>query len=165
MIYFRALKEADIDTSYLETLNDKAYMMFSRQKMYFHTSLSQKRYLDSYSNSEISIIKAACESDSHDLIGVVNATEINRSISSCNAGILIFRSFGHKGKGHEVWQSWLEFLHTTERIKIVYAGTHIGNISMQKLCLKAQMKQIQPVQIEVTNDLVFFEHIDESFKP
>lgn len=133
-------------------------MKYSEQSQFEHTFLSQKNYLSSFNNSTTSLIKGVHKIAIQNLVGVVNATAIDREKSICNAGILIFHSFGSQRAGSIIWQRWIEFLHNQEGIQDVFAGTRLENLPMRRLCEKAQMQEVKGFDRKLESNHIFYVH-------
>lgn len=158
MFGFREINESDISDEYLISLNNKQYMKYSEHSQFEHTFLSQKKYLSSFSNSTTTLIKGAYKFSTESLVGVVNATDIDREQSICNAGILIFNSFSSQRIGSIIWQRWIDFLHNQEGIQEVYAGTRIENLPMRRLCEKVQMQEVKEIDTNLESNYIFYVH-------
>ena len=158
MFGFREINDTDIGDEYLNSLNNKQYMKYSEQSQFEHTFLSQKNYLSSFNNSTTSLIKGVHKIAIQNLVGVVNATAIDREKSICNAGILIFHSFSSQRAGSIIWQRWIEFLHNQEGIQDVFAGTRLENLPMRRLCEKAQMQEVKAFDRKLESNYVFYVH-------
>ena len=158
MFGFREINETDIRDEYLNTLNDKEYMKYSEQSQFEHTFISQKNYLSSFNNSTTSLIKGVQKMPVVSLVGVVNATAIDREKSICNAGILIFQSFSSQRAGSIIWQRWIDFLHNQEGIQEVFAGTRLKNFPMRRLCEKAQMLEVKAFDTKLESKHIFYVH-------
>ena len=133
-------------------------MKYSEQGRFEHTFLSQKNYLSSFRNSTTSLIRGVNKISIGSLVGVVNATAIDREKSTCNAGILIFHSFSSQKIGSTIWQRWIEFLHHQEGIQEVYAGTKHENLPMRRLCENVQMQEVNEFDIKLESSHVFYVH-------
>jgi RimJ/RimL family protein N-acetyltransferase len=155
---FREINDTDIEDEYLNSLNNKQYMKYSEQSQFEHTFLSQKNYLSSFNNSTTSLIKGVHKIAIQNLVGVVNATAIDREKSICNAGILMFHSFSSQRAGSIIWQRWIEFLHNQEGIQDVFAGTRLENLPMRRLCEKAQMQEVKGFDRKLESNHIFYVH-------
>lgn len=133
-------------------------MKYSEQRQFEHTFLSQKNYLSSFNQSTTSLIRGVHKIPIVSLVGVVNATAIDRKKSTCNAGILIFHSFSSQKNGFAIWQGWIEFLHNQEGIREVYAGTKLENLPMRRLCEKAQMEEFKDFNTKLDSNHIFYVH-------
>jgi len=155
---FREINEVDISVDYLNTLNNKQYMKYSEQSQFEHTFLSQRKYLSSFIHSTTSLIRGVHKIPIESLVGVVNATAIDRKKSTCNAGILIFHSLSSQGEGSVIWKGWINFLHNQEGIREVYAGTKLENLPMRRLCEKAEMEEVKELNAKLGSSHIFYVH-------
>ena len=138
-------------------------MKHSEQSQFEHTFLSQKKYISSFSNSTTTLLKGVYKFPTENLVGVVNATAIDREQSICNAGILIFQIYSSQKSGSIIWQSWIDFLHNQEGIQEVFAGTRSENLPMRRLCEKVQMQEVKECDIRLDSNYVYYVHRKVSF--
>jgi RimJ/RimL family protein N-acetyltransferase len=130
-IHLAPLLDSDISEEYLETLNDAAYMKYSRNSGKTHTSSSQSRYISEFSNS-YNLLFGLWHSDSGKLLGTINCY-VDFSKMTLDIGFLVFKN--HRGKGYasEGLSLFLDYLGAQFPGMTVVIGSNKENLAMHKV--------------------------------
>lgn len=132
-ISLKRLSESDVDERYLDTLNDKLYMQYSRQSQKFHTLKSQILYINAFNHTQNELFGIRNNHD-NTLVGSLSYY-VDYSSFSINLGFLIFRDHAGKGYATDALEVLLPFLESHFPGMEVVIGTNKGNIPMQKIAL------------------------------
>tara|TARA_B110000858_G_C17557736_1_gene361080 strand:+ start:125 stop:661 length:537 start_codon:yes stop_codon:yes gene_type:complete len=131
-IFIERLKKKDINQSYVDRLNDKQLMKYSRHKKQKHTLKSSMDYFEKFDFSD-DLYLSIKEIKTKKLIGTMT-TYFKKNFSFADIGILI-SSNSHLGKnyGNEAWISLMSFLNKKINVKNITGGCHFNNIKMIKI--------------------------------
>lgn len=144
----KQLLSSDITDEYLETLNDKSYMRYSRNSDENHTKSSQIAYIDGFDNDTFnpkSIIFGIF--DNRKLVGT-STVYFDKSTFCANVGLLIFKSFASKGaakKSLSLISAWLFARFPTYSIQV---GMNKSNLPMIRTALSSGFSQIDALNDE-----------------
>jgi RimJ/RimL family protein N-acetyltransferase len=128
------LSDSDISDEYLETLNDRNYMKFSRNSAANHTKASQIEYIHSFTNSH-NLLYGIKDLHSGELKGTLNCY-IDFSAMTLDLGFLVFRKFQRMGYASEGLGMLLNYLKEQFPGMTAIIGTNKANTGMQKIAIK-----------------------------
>lgn len=155
------LLSSDITDEYLDTLNDKYYMQYSRNSGKRHTRESQTAYIKCFdkdiSNPESLILGVF---DSNKLIGTATVYFDKDSLCA-NVGVLVFKSYASKGiaKKSLSWISaWVTARFPTYSIQV---GMNKSNTAMIRSALSSGFSQIDSLD----DQALLFEYKKSSNHP
>ena len=131
-VIIEKLKKKDINQSYVDRLNDKELMKYSRNKNKKHTLKSSMNYFSKFKTSE-NLYLSIKEKNTKKLIGTMTAY-FKKNFLFADIGILI-SSYNHYGKGYgkEAWVNLMSFLNQKMKVKNITGGCHLSNIKMIKI--------------------------------
>lgn len=118
----------------LEWLNDQELMIYSEQRLNYHTVISQFNYLAKMGppNKYYKIYDDDC------FVGTISAIIAN-PYGVADLGILIGKGFQRKGYGLAAWRLFLSLL-SQQGIRKVEAGCMSDNTAMIRICELSHMK-------------------------
>jgi len=137
------LMSSDISDEYLETLNDKSYMQYSRNSDETHTESSQFAYINSFdkdSSDPNSIILGIF--DDGRLIGT-SAIYFDKGTYCANVGLLIFKSFASKGAAKESLSRISAWISARFPAYSIQVGMSKLNLAMMRTALSSGFSQIE----------------------
>lgn len=161
LMKIKQLLSSDIRDEYLETLNDKSYMKYSRNSENNHTKESQIAYVNGFDKDTYnpkSLIFGIF--DESKLIGTITAY-FNKSTLCVNVGLLIFKSFASKGTAKEslVWIStWLAARFPTYSVQV---GMKKTNLAMIRVAISSGYSQIN----SLNDETLLFEYKKSRIQP
>jgi len=131
-ILIEKLKKKDIDQSYVDRLNDKQLMKYSRHKNKKHTLKSSMDYFSKLDLSD-NLYLSIKDRKTKKLIGTMT-TYFKKKFSFADMGILISskKHFG-KGYGNEAWFNLMSFLNEKMKVRNITGGCLLNNIKMIKI--------------------------------
>lgn len=129
-------KIEDINQDYLNWLNDKEHMKFSRQSLIEHNKVSVVKYINNFADTNDIFLSIKKNST---LIGTLTI-HIDSDYQVCSPGILIGKGFAKFGYGGLVWRFVVGTISKDLRMRKVSAGTMINNYAMIKLFEKSGME-------------------------
>lgn len=139
-IEFREMQVSDITKEYLEWLNDKELMRFSRQQLKTHCFESSREYIESFKGSDNSFI-GLFEHEDGRLIGTMTIYRCTYH-GTADMGIMIGSGEGGKGYGKESWSFMLErLLGPNDNVRKVTGGTNILNLGMVSIMESSGMER------------------------
>jgi RimJ/RimL family protein N-acetyltransferase len=147
------LGNLDISDEYLNTLNDKEYMRFSRNTKKTHSELSQLNYISEF-NSSRSILLGIRKISDKELIGTVNCF-INFDKMQLDIGLLIFKAFAQHKYGQEALLIFCTYLEREFPGMTIVIGTSKENIAMQKVAKNLNFEILANSDIK-SNDYIKF---------
>ena len=143
--------ESDVTDEYLATLNDKAYMKFSRNSNFTHTLSSQVRYIAGFLGSN-NLLFAIRNIETEQLLGTINSY-IDFSNMTLDLGFLIFKNHHAKGYASEALELLLPYLEEQFPGMTAVIGSDRNNIAMHKVAKKLDF------QIESKNPQEFSDNL------
>ena len=138
----RPMSTADIHESYLSTLNDKAYMKYSRQRRMVHTRQTACKYISDLRESQGEIF-ACIDRSSLDLVATVTV-RFSEDDAEAHMGLMTLKSHRGTGRGLESWTTVLKWVCEMPSIDTVRAGTHAGNGPMRKILIRSGFQEFPP---------------------
>ena len=147
------LGKLDISKEYLNTLNDKEYMRFSRNAEKTHSELSQLNYISEFNDSRNMLLGIRKIRD-NELIGTINCF-INFDIMQLDIGLLIFKAFAQHKYGQEALMIFCTYLEKEFPGMTIVIGTSKENIAMQKVAKSLDFEILASSDIE-SNDYIKF---------
>ena len=154
------LGNLDISDEYLNTLNDKEYMRFSRNTKKTHSELSQLNYISEF-NSLRSILLGIRKISDKELIGTVNCF-INFDKMQLDIGLLIFKAFAQHKYGQEALLIFCTYLEREFPGMTIVIGTSKENIAMQKVAKNLNFEILANSDIK-SNDYIKFVRNNSEF--
>ena len=136
----RELEIADVSTEYIDNLNDRDRLRFSRNGFKEHSFHSQEVFIESFSRSTAKLFGIFHEIDGC-LIGTVSAYA-SANFSSVNIGILIFESFANRGYGTEVLTSFTNFCLIDYGALYAIVGMDNENYGMARIAEKSGFSRL-----------------------
>ena len=134
----KKLKKEDITKDYVDKLNDKQFMKYSRHKSKNHTLKSSIDYfseLDLSDNLYLSINDLKTKK----LIGSLTVY-FKKKFSVADMGIFICsKNHSSKGYGSEAWINVMNFLSEKMKVKNITGGCHFNHIKMIKIFENSDM--------------------------
>ena len=124
----------DINSEYMETLNNKEYMKFSRHLNTSNDLSSQKRYIASF-NDFSRFLLAIKDVNTNTLVGT-STLFVDYRKRNVNVGFLIFLSKAGNNYATLALELLMEFFNTNFPCFTVIIGTRSSNISMKKVAVK-----------------------------
>lgn len=131
----RELEIADVSTEYIENLNDRDRLRFSRNGFTEHSFRSQEAFIESFAGSTAKLFGIFHKVDAC-LIGTVSVYP-SANFSSVNIGILIFESFANRGYGTEVLASFTNYCLTNYGSLYAIVGMDNENYGMARIAEKS----------------------------
>lgn len=128
------LSRLDLTLEYIDTLNDKEYMQFSRNSEFTHSIETQRAYLENFESSP-HLLFAIKEASSGSLVGSMNCY-VNFYTSTLELGFLIFKRFAGKGYSTEALGILLPYLEIQYPGMTAIIGTNRKNFAMQRVAKK-----------------------------
>jgi len=131
------MTESLINTEYLETLNDKHYMKYSRQSLINHSLESSRTFIHETSvNPQKDFFAFLNESEIFSGTCIIDSDLKNKV---ANLGFLILRRYSGKGYGSKMFQLMVQELLKRSEVEFVEIGTNPNNLGMLAIAKKAQM--------------------------
>jgi len=130
-----------INADYLNTLNDKDYMRFSRQSKISHDYETLKSYIHFMSNAKDKRLFAFMNEG-----GIFAGTctiNLNKQSQVANLGFLIFKNYAGRRYASKMLKLLVEEASCLTDIKFIEIGTHVRNKKMLAIAEKAKMTQIE----------------------
>ncbi len=124
----------DITSEYINTLNDKEYMRFSRNSKYTHTFATQISYIRKFEKTS-NLLLAIKETGTNALVGSLTCY-VNFNTLTVEIGILIFKSFSGRDYSTEALRILLPYLESSYPGMTAVIGTDRQNFAMQKVARK-----------------------------
>ncbi len=135
------MTESMVNSDYLNTLNDKTYMKYSRQALKSHSLETVVSFINEFTPLQKKRFFAFInESDDFTGTCIINF-EQNHEIA--NLGFLIFRNFAGKGYGSKMLKLLVEEATKIPSLKFIEIGTHIENLGMLAIAKKSQMARVK----------------------
>lgn len=128
------IDESDISEIYIETLNDKRYMQYSRNSQIRHTVLTQSSYINEANKSEDLLFGIRTIIDDC-LVGTMRL-RINKFTKSMELGFLIFKGKENNGYASETLKYFIEELSVFFHGVTLIIGTDKKNLPMQRIANK-----------------------------
>ena len=136
----RPMRMTDVCEAYLDTLNDKAYMRYSRQRELTHSEQTACKYISDLRDSQGEIF-ACFDRCSLDMVATVTV-RFSEDGAEAHMGLLTLRSHRGTGRGLESWTTVLKWVCEIPSIDIVRAGTHAANRPMQKILKSSGFQEL-----------------------
>ncbi len=138
-VFLTPFSEKFISQKYIDWLNDRELMRFSRQRFVDHNYQSCRDFLCTFTNSSNFFWAIIVNNKDFDHIGNITAI-IDESNSVANLAIMIGDiNFRGKGFGINAWNLALNFLLYKRNLNKVTAGTMAINLPMIKIMKKSNM--------------------------
>ena len=132
------IDESDISKIYIETLNDKKYMQYSRNSQTKHTVLTQTSYINEVNASEDLLFGIQTIIDDC-LVGTIRF-RINKLTKSMELGFLVFKGQENKGYASEALKYFIEEFGVFFHDLTLIIGTDKENLPMQRIANKNGFK-------------------------
>ena len=138
-ILLKKFTSKNITTKYLNWLNNKELMRYSRQRYHIHNATSVKKYMkEMKSNFFLAVYIKKKKNFTH--IGNLSIY-INKKKRSASISILIgSKNYRNMGVGKIVWIKTMNRLMKFKYLNMVSAGTHHKNLGMIKIFNYSKMK-------------------------
>lgn len=134
---FLTFEKKHITPEYLNWLNDKVYLKYSRQSLITHNLESAITYLATFQDS---LDKFLLIKFKNRPIGTCTIHLKNEGLLA-NVGILIAPEESGKGHGYQIWKILIKELLPKLGITELEAGTHKENLGMLNIFYKSGMKE------------------------
>ncbi len=152
-ITLEGISSDGIDDLYLETLNDKEYMKYSRQSAKLHTYNSQREYIDSFCSFQRKLLGVK-DTQKNTLVGTVSYI-LDFNESSIRLGFLIFRNYAGEGYATKSLNILLPYLEKQFPGMNMIIGTHKDNFAMQRIAIKLNFQLQQNLNDEKNSTVEF----------
>lgn len=140
-LMLKPFSEKFITQKYIDWLNDRELMRFSRQRFIDHNHQSCLDFANSFINTSNFFWAIVVNNKSLDHIGNITAI-VDEANAVANLSIMIGdKNFSGKGLGFNAWSLALNFLLHTKNFHKVTAGTMEINLAMIKIMKKSNMLQ------------------------
>lgn len=141
-IHLRALEETDLNTEYLQWLNDEEVCQFNSHAVFPNTQRKMGAYYESLQNQNNNIVFAIVYSETNKHIGNVSLQNINWVSRSGEFAILLgAKQYWGKGIAREAMALIMEYGFKRLNLYRIYCGTFEGNVAMRKLAKKFNMRE------------------------
>jgi ribosomal-protein-alanine N-acetyltransferase len=141
-IHLRALEEADLNSEYLQWLNDEEVCQFNSHAVFPNTQKKMKAYYDSLHNQNTNIVFAIVYSETNRHIGNVSLQNINWISRSGEFAILLgAKQYWGKGIARQAMTLVMQYGFKRLNLHRIYCGTLEGNIAMRKLAQRLRMRE------------------------
>ncbi len=150
---YKIFSQEDICPEYINWLNDKNHMKFSRNALQEHSVDSAMQYLESFRDSKNQFL-AIYQDES--LVGTATLY-FTPDENSCDIGILIGSNHAGKGLGLICFQSLIDIAISDYQVTKFTAGTHMDNLRMLSIFQKLGLKEITGNSLKHSRDLRYFE--------
>lgn len=137
-ITLSSLHESDITEEYLETLNDRDYLRYSRNSSFDHTVESQTRYISEF-NLSYNLLFGIKSNTDMKLLGSVSCY-IDFTKLTLNLGFLIFKNYQGKGIASEALGLLLRHLEGQFPGMTAIIGSESNNFAMHEVAKKHDFK-------------------------
>lgn len=127
-LQIREFQSRDMCDAYLGTLNDRTYMVHSRQAKLSHNYSSAQEYREELTASG-GILLALLSESCNKLVGTI-ALRFFPEGQSVDLGMMIIREYGRYGYGREAWNAVVEAIRQARCVRLITAGAHKDNLSM-----------------------------------
>ena len=150
---FKIFSQEDICPEYINWLNDKKHMRFSRNGLQEHSVESAMKYLKSFRDSKNQFLAIYKEES---LVGTATLY-FTPDDNSCDIGILIGSNYAGKGLGLICFQSLIDIAISEYQVTKFTAGTHMDNLRMLSIFHKLGLKEVTGNSLNHSRDLRYFE--------
>ena len=150
---FKIFSQEDICPEYINWLNDKKHMKFSRNVLQEHSVDSAIQYLESFRDSKNRFLAIYRDQN---LVGTATLY-FTPDENSCDIGILIGSNYAGKGLGLICFQSLIDIAISEYQVTKITAGTHVDNLRMLSIFHKLGLKEVTGNSNKHANDLRYFE--------
>lgn len=141
-IYLRPLELSDADGAYPSWLNDPEVCRYNSHGEILYTYEMAQGYINSVINNPSCAVFAICLRDDNRHIGNIALQQISTKNRNAELAILIGEpSVYGKGIGYEAGKLLVGYAFDTLNLHRLYCGTHVENMSMQRLALKLGMRE------------------------
>lgn len=139
----KSIDISDLDSKYLQALNNSDHMRWSQQRDISHDFDTAKTYIDD--------LKAH-----GDFIGIydqrlsilIGTITLWARETSAQLGFLVFPKFANKGALSIILPQLKEELHTKYDFKNLYIGTNFQNIGMRRVAEKSGFSEVSPTILD-----------------
>jgi len=138
-VLIKKINLSDIKQSFVNRLNDKNLMIFSRHKNSIHTLATCKNYFLSFQKTE-NLYLSILDKNTKKLIGTMTVY-FKKKYLEANIGILISsKKHLKKGYGQEAWTCLLDYLKEEIKVRNIIGGCLKKNLKMINIFKKSDMK-------------------------
>jgi len=126
-----AFSQEDCSDDYLESLNDREHMRYSRQRFLCHTPETVEVYI-----SELRAVGGeliACRLRNSAKLAATVSARCLQDEGVVELGLMTLVSYARQGVGHEAWRSVVDVVGSCPEVTLLRAGTDIGNAGMQRI--------------------------------
>jgi [ribosomal protein S5]-alanine N-acetyltransferase len=141
-IHLRALMEKDLNSYYLQWLNDEEVCRSNSHAVFPNTEQKMKSYFDNLQNQQQHVVLAIVHTESERHIGNVSLQNINWVSRNGEFAILLGdKDYWGGGYGEEAAQLIVDYGFSRLNLHRIYCGTFEDNEGMKKLAARLEMKQ------------------------
>src|SRR5215212_2034651 len=141
-IHLRALMEQDLNSNYLQWLNDEEVCRNNSHASFPNTEEKMRAYYSGLQNQQSQVVLAIIDTASGKHIGNVSLQNINWLSRNGEFAILLGdKEFWKGGYGEEAAKLIVEYAFDRLNLHRVYCGTLKNNEGMKKLAIKLKMQE------------------------
>jgi RimJ/RimL family protein N-acetyltransferase len=146
------MSKSMVNQEYLDSLNDRIYMKYSRQSLISHNIDSVKLYINEYTFTEKKRFFAFINEE--DIFVGTCTLNFEQNHEIANLGFLVFKKYSGNGYGSNMLKLLISEAFKIPTLKFIEIGTHIRNLGMISIAKKAKMP-IFNLNLE-DNEMIFF---------
>lgn len=127
------LSPAHVSSNYIESLNDKKHMQYSRHSLSSHSKATTRQLIREFERERNILLGVFRADDQENAIGSVGV-RFSKSRSRVDISLFMVREASGNGYGLEAWRSAIAHLVTEHGVRHVTAGTARKNLAMRRIC-------------------------------
>jgi RimJ/RimL family protein N-acetyltransferase len=154
------LEASDINEVYLNSLNDKSHMKYSRNRFFDHTKQTQEDYLRQFDQVN-KLIFSLKDQELGIFVGVINC-DVNYDSLTINLGFLIFKEYSNQGYGLKAVKLIKEYLSSQFPGMTLLIGTEKANLAMQRVAIAAKFVPVSQ-HLEDVDEVINFSYAMSNF--
>lgn len=132
-IYLDCFQPTHISESYLNALNDKSHMRFSRHRMNYHTTESALEFMGEL-QAKGDVFLGIFNKIDDEIMGTITITRCGKDIS---LGFLVLPFFASKGVLSQILPVLLDKMSSILNFNWIHIGTRIENTAMRRVAEKS----------------------------
>ena len=137
-MYLVCMQPSHISESYLNALNDKSHMRFSRHRMVYHTTESSLEFISNL-QAKGDVFLGIFNKLNDEIMGTITVTRCGSDIS---LGFLILPFFASKGVLSQVLPVLLGKMSSISNCNWIHIGTQIDNTAMIRVAEKSGFRVV-----------------------
>jgi RimJ/RimL family protein N-acetyltransferase len=140
LVSLRDVQEKDITNEWINALNDKNHMRWSRQRQMEHSVESIRKYIEEVKSSNGEFLGIFKMDGKSSLVGTITVRPV---LNFRTLGFLVFPGNSGKGFLSMTVPKLLSTLLQKEDIDGIYIGTHKENVPMRKVAEKNKFELVK----------------------